>query len=164
MDNRILYQAAAVGGFVTGLIDALPYVKLINVFCCIGIVFGGFIAFYYYRSQSPDIPEEFRLADLVHLALMTAIFGAVISFALHYIVYKMVGNWDIELLRNMMDKMDELPPMWDDLYTELESGKYNGFAGPAILVQSLLVFPVFVFIGTVIGNKILGNAFKHPED
>ena len=75
----------------------------------------------------------------------------------------MVGNWDIEFLKNMMERLEEFPPFWDELYDELESGKYDGFAGPIILVQSLIVFPIFTFIGVVLGNKFLGNAFKKPQ-
>lgn len=163
MDNRLLYQSALVGGVVSALMDSLPYVKFINVCCCIGIALGGFAAFYYYRSQSPNEPEEFHLGSLVHLGLLTGLFGAVASFIIHYIVYKMVGNWDIEFLRNMMDNLDELPPLWDEIYEELESGKYDGFAGPVILVQSLIIFPIFTFLGVLAGNKFLGNAFKKPE-
>ncbi|MEJ2054662.1 MAG: hypothetical protein P8X42_12150 [Calditrichaceae bacterium] len=164
MDNRLLYQSAIFGGVISALMDALPYIKLVNVFCCIGIALGGFAAFYYYRSHSPNDPEEFSLAGLVHLGLLTGLIGAVAGFVAHYIVYKLVGNWDIELLKNMMDKVNELPPIWDDLYGEIESGQYDGFIGPAILVQSLMIFPVFTFIGVLIGNKFLGNAFKRPED
>lgn len=163
MDSRLLYQSAVVGGIVAALMDSLPYIKLINVLCCIGIAFGGFAAFYYYRSQSPNEPEEFRLSGLVHLGLLTGLFGAIASFIAQYIVYKMAGNWDIELLKNMMENLNELPPMWDELYQEIDSGKYDAFAGPMILVQSLLVFPIFTFIGVLIGNKFLGDAFKRPE-
>jgi hypothetical protein len=163
MDNRLLYQSAIIGGIIAALMDSLPYIKFINACCCLGITLGGFAAFYYYRSQSPNDPEEFRLGGLVHLSLLTGIFGAIGSFIAHYIVFKMVGNWDIEFLRNMMEKLDEVPPLWDEMYEELESGKYDGFAGPVILVQSLIIFPIFTFIGVVLGNKFLGDAFKKPD-
>ena len=163
MDNRLVNQSAIVGGVVAALMDSLPYIKFINACCCLGIVLGGFAAFFYYRSQSPNEPEEFRMSGLVHLGLITGIVGAIASFIAHYIVFKMVGNWDIEFLKNMMDKLEEFPPLWDELYEELESGKYDGFAGPIILVQSLIVFPIFTFIGVVLGNKFLGNAFKKPQ-
>jgi hypothetical protein len=52
--------------------------------------------------------------------------------------------------------------MWEDIYKDLTTGKYSGFAGPVILVQSLILFPIFNFIGVLIGNRFLG--MSKPDD
>ena len=70
MSNRIFYQSAIIGGFISALFDALPYVKLINALCCIGIIFGGIASFAWYRMHLPEV-DKFKLGELVHLSLVT---------------------------------------------------------------------------------------------
>ena len=155
MNNRIFYQSALIGGVVSALIDSMPYIKLINALCCIGIIFGGIAAFAWYRYHFPEV-EKFSLGELVHLSLVTGLIGAGMSFILHFIFFKILGNWEVGFIVNMMDNLEEIPPMWEDIYKDLTTGKYSGFAGPVILVQSLILFPIFNFIGVLIGNRFLG--------
>jgi len=163
MDNRLLYQSASIGGLVSALMDTIPYLNLINCFCCIGIALGGVVSLFYYRSKSPSEPEEFTMPGLVHIGLLTGLIGAVVSFILHYFVYTIIGNWEIEVIKNLMENLDELPAMWDQLYADMEDGKYDGFAGPMILVRSLILFPIFTFIGTLIGNKFVNRGKTNLE-
>ena len=163
MDNRIFYQSAIIGGLVSAMFDSLPYIKLINALCCIGIILGGIVSFAWYRYHLPEV-GKFTAGTLVHLSLVTGLIGAGLSFVLHLIFYQMVGNWEVGFIVNMMDNLEEIPPLWDDIYTDLTTGKYDGFAGPVILVQSLILFPIFNFIGVLIGNRFLGMTKSGEEE
>lgn len=155
MDNTLLYRSATVGGITAAVMDSIPYLNFINCLCCLGIALGGVAALFYFRSQSPYEPVEFSKPALLHLGLLTGIIGAIATFILHYIVFKIVGNWEIGFIKNLMENMDELPPFWDEFYTELESGRYDGFTGPIILVRSLILFPLFTYLGVLLGNRFL---------
>jgi len=153
LDNRILIQAAIIGGLVSTLTDVVPLLNLVNCFCCVGIASGGAVALLYLRAQGVD--RIFTLPELIMIGLYTGIAGAFIDFAFQYLVFQILGNWQIEWIRNVMEGMEEIPPVWEDLYEQLQSPEMEAFAGAAILVRSLLLFPVFTFIGTVVTNQIV---------
>ena len=155
MENRLLYQSAFIGGVTAALIDALPYLNFINCLCCLGIAFGGIIAVFYYRLNSEDGNETLPMPLIVQLGLMSGLFGAVMSFAFQYIVFLIMGNWQIELMKNLMENMDEIPVVWGDLYDDLQNEEFQTFAGFAILIRSLIIFPIFTFIGALITNRLI---------
>ena len=152
MDNRILLQAAIIGGLVSALTDVVPLLNLVNCFCCVGIALGGTVAVFYLRSQG--VVKFFSLPELILIGLYAGIAGAFIDFALQFMAFQMLGNWQIEWIRNVMEGMEEIPPMWQDLYEQLQSPEMDVFAGTAVLVRALLIFPIFTFIGTVVGNQL----------
>jgi hypothetical protein len=156
MNNQLLYRSALLGGITSALFDALPYLNFINCLCCLGIALGGIIAVFYYRMYSEDSNESLSMPVIVQLGLMSGIFGAFLSFAFQYIVFLIMGNWQIEMLKNLMNQMDEIPPVWEELYDELQNGEeFQTFAGFAVLIRSLIIFPIFTFIGALITNKLI---------
>ncbi|HGY56446.1 MAG TPA: hypothetical protein ENK44_12120 [Caldithrix abyssi] len=153
-DNAIYYQAVVLGGVVAALTDALPLLNLINCFCCLGIAAGGAVAvFYYQRYLPPDASMSTPL--VVQLGLSAGIIGALVAFVFHYIMYQMMGNWQVEWILNTIENLDEVPPMWEDIYEELQKEEYQVFAGWAILIRSLILFPIFTVSGALITRRIL---------
>ncbi|MGD9486501.1 MAG: DUF4199 family protein [Calditrichaceae bacterium] len=157
MDNRILYQGAVLGGTVAALTDALPLLNIINCLCCLGIISGGVVAVLFYRKTAEPEYRDLNTPSTVQLGLMAGLFGAFISFGLQYIVFKIMGNWQIELLTNMFENLDEVPALWENLYEEIQKEEYQGFAGMAILIRSLIIFPVFSLIGALITKRFMGR-------
>lgn len=74
---------------------------------------------------------------------------------MHYIVFQFYGNWQIEWIKNMIENLDEIPPMWDSIYEDLKSPEFQGFAGGTILIRSLILFPLFTFLGALLTNQSL---------
>lgn len=146
-----MVQAAVLGGLVAALTDALPLLNLINCLCCLGIALGGVTAVLYLRANG--VRQPLNMPILIQLGLMTGIAGALIDFAFQYIVFQMLGNWQIEWLRNMLENMDEIPPAWEEIYNQLQSPEFEGFAGWGIFIRSLIIFPLFTFLGGVITNQ-----------
>jgi hypothetical protein len=156
MDNPLLYRSALLGGVTAALFDAIPFLNFINCLCCLGIAIGGVVAVFYYRLYSDDSNESLPMPVIVQLGLMSGIIGALFSFTFQYIVFLMVGNWQIEMLKNLMDNMEEIPAIWEDLYDQLQNVEdFQNFAGFAILIRSLIIFPIFTFVGALITNKVL---------
>lgn len=155
MEKQHVYQAAIIGGFFAALTDSLPFLNLINCFCCLGITLGGALAVRYLRQHANQ--AEFSRAELVHVGLLTGIFGAFASFFLNYLMFLLWGNWQIQWITNMMDKLDELPPLWEKLYEEIQKEEYQGFTGFAIFIRAMLLFPVFTTIGALIGHRIFSR-------
>jgi hypothetical protein len=156
MDNGLLYRSALLGGITAALFDALPFINFINCLCCLGIAAGGITAVFYYRVYSEDANESLSMPEIIQLGLMSGIIGALFSFTFQYIVFLIMGNWQIEMLKNLMDNMDEIPAVWADLYDQLQNTEeLQTFAGFAVLIRSLIIFPIFTFIGALLTNKIM---------
>lgn len=153
MNNQETTHAVLLGGMVAALSDAVPYLNLINCLCCIGIAAGGAVSILYLKSL--DRERIFVLPEIIQIGLLTGLAGAFFSFAFHYVMFRMIGNWQIEWLTNMIENMDEIPPIWEDLYTQLQAPEMQGFAGMSILIRSLILFPVFTFLGALLMNRVL---------
>ncbi len=152
MQKQGYMRAIAIGGLVAALTDSLPLLNLINCLCCLGIASGGMVTLWLLRRQFPE-KEYFTTPEVIHLGLMTGLVGAFISFALQYIVFLMYGNWQVQWLLQAMDNMDEMPPVWERLYEELQKPEYQGFAGLAILIRNLIIYPVFTFLGALLASR-----------
>ncbi len=154
-DNTIYYQAVVLGGVVSALTDALPLLNLINCLCCLGIASGGAVAvFYYQRYLPPDVPM-ISTPQAVQMGLMAGIIGALAAFVFHYIMYQMIGNWQVEWILNTIENLDDVPAVWENIYEELQGEEYQVFAGWAILIRSLILFPIFTVSGALITRRIL---------
>ena len=55
----------------------------------------------------------------------------------------------------LMENMDEIPTIWGDLYDDLQNEEFQTFAGFAIFIRSLIIFPIFTFIGALITNRLI---------
>lgn len=155
LDNQQMLQAAILGGSVAALTDALPFLNLINCLCCLGIAFGGVVAVFYLKSLNPG--KIFILPEIIQIGLFSGIAGAFISFGFHYIVFQMIGNWQVEWITNMIEQMEDIPDIWEEMYTQLKSPEMQYFAGFSILIRSLVIFPIFTFLGALFTNRILSK-------
>ncbi|HID39083.1 MAG TPA: hypothetical protein EYP36_06175 [Calditrichaeota bacterium] len=156
-DNTLYYQAVILGGVVSALTDALPLLNLINCFCCLGIAAGGAIAVLYYQRYQPPEAPLLSTPMAVQMGLMTGIIGALAAFVFHYIMYQIMGNWQVEWILNSIENLDDIPALWEGIYEELQKEKYQVFAGWAILIRSLILFPIFTLSGALITLRILQN-------
>jgi len=153
MDNRNFYQAAVLGGAFSALTTVMPILNIINCFCCIGIAAGGAVSVLYLKKYAGI--SGLLVPEILRLGITAGIFGAFCVFIVHFILYQIAGNWQIEFLINMIENMEEVPPVWEDLYDMLQEARYEGFGGAAVLIPYLVLFPLFNFFGALITNQIL---------
>ena len=153
MDNRTYYQAIVLGGFVSALSVVLPLLNLINCLCCMGVALGGITAVLYLHKNA-HVPS-FSMPEVLRIGLATGLAGAFISFFMHYIEFQIYGNWQIEWIKNMIENLDEIPPLWEDIYEDLQSPEFHQFAGVSILIRELIIFPLFTSLGAFLMNQSL---------
>ena len=154
MIKQDTYLAILLGGLLAALTDSLPVLNLINCLCCLGIISGGILPIYL-LSKKLEGRDYFTTPEVIHIGLSAGLAGAVLAFVLQYIVYLIYGNWQVQWLTQALESMEELPPLWQDLYHELQKPEYQGFAGAAILIRNLIMFPIFTLLGSFLMNKIL---------
>ncbi len=159
MNKNQYYWAIFYGAFTAALIDSLPMLNLTNCLCCAGIMLGGVFPVLILHRQHPD-HTFFSTPELIHLGLTTGLVAAFLSFVFQYIVFQVYGNWQVQWLSQAIESMEEIPPMWEEIYNELQKPEYQGFAGLTILIRNLIIFPIF----TMLGAFLMNNWLKRKSD
>ncbi len=97
MENQRLINSAIVGGTVSALLFSVPFINMINCFCCAGIMLGGAVALFYY-DRSYEIREIISPATALTVGLVSGLAGAFISIFIDWLLFAMFGNWELELI------------------------------------------------------------------
>jgi hypothetical protein len=156
MDNQKIIMAGIIGGTVAGALNSIPVLNFINCFCCLGIMLGGAVALFYY-DRSFLMKDYINPALAVTLGITSGLFGAFSSLFFDWIIYLNFGHWELELMQSIMDNMDQVPPVLDEIFYELEDELKDGFIWGSILLRNLLLMPVFCLIGSLITRVLLNK-------
>ena len=148
---------ALYGGIIIGVIGAIPFVNFINCLCCAGVLFGGYMAVFFYRKDLPPaLPLE--SSDGLALGALAGLFGAIIGLLLTGLVYLAVGNIAgkamIDMLMSVYDKagiLDQMPP---EAIDQMEMSAHQSPLNVMSIVGSLIVDPLFGLLGGLIGYQI----------
>jgi len=165
MDNQKLYSAAIVGGFVSAMMFSIPFLNLVNCFCCIGIMTGGAIGLLYYY-QSFENKEYISPANAITIGLAVGISGAFISVFITWLVYLIFGNWEVEFLQNMSNTMAEIPEMtemFEETLSELEQQSARGMRVGILLmelIRNLIILPIFATAGSLITRVFINKKIQ----
>jgi hypothetical protein len=154
MENRVIINAGLAGGFVAALLNAIPFLNFINCFCCAGIMLGGAFGLYYYDRQGFH-KEYISTATAVTVGLVSGIMAAFISLFLEWMIYHTFGDWQLEMAKNIVEQMDEVPLYIEEMMTELEKSMGYGFLWASVFFRNVVVLPVFCLTGSLIMRIIL---------
>ncbi len=150
MKLPILYS-----GLIVGLISSIPFISFINCFCCAGVLLGGFLGVFFYKSSfTPDTPP-FTSSECMLVGLGAGILGAVVSTLLSSLFTAIFGNIAAQYLAGALERSN-LPNA--DLIVEKLREAVNEpvtalrFMGS--LFFSCLVFGIFGLLGGLIGYTI----------
>jgi uncharacterized protein YqgC (DUF456 family) len=72
-------QPALIGGLVTGVLSALPFIGAFNACCCLWIVIGGVTAAYLLQDREPN---SIQVGDGALVGLMAGVIGAFVYLIL----------------------------------------------------------------------------------
>ena len=156
MDNQNIIISGIVGGAVAAILNSVPFLNFINCFCCLGIMLGGAISILYYDRNFGE-GQHLNLAVAITLGIASGIIGAFFSLLIEWMIYANFGRWDLELLQKFVENIEELPEYLDELIVELEQEWNSGFLWGAILLQNLILMPIFCLVGALISRVILNK-------
>jgi len=148
---------ALYGGIIIGVIGAIPFLNFVNCLCCAGVLFGGYMAVFFYRKDLPPaIPLE--SSDGLQLGVLAGLFGAIIGLLLTGLVYLVVGNIAgqamIDMLMKVYDSagiLDQMPP---EAIDQMEMSAHESPLNAMSIIGSLIVDPLFGLLGGLIGYQI----------
>ncbi len=148
---------ALYGGIVMGLISGIPFVNLINCFCCAGILLGGYLSVFFYKK---DLPESVQLTnkDSLQLGALAGVFGAVISIVLSVLLIYSIGNITGEVMYDFVygiyDQFGLTQQMTQEQLDQLASMKAAEF-DPTNIFFAFIIDPLFGLLGGLIGYSML---------
>jgi len=159
MDNQRIISSSVVGGLTAALLSTTPIINLINCICCAGVIFGGAIGMFYYSRLNPE-PELITPPSAVTVGIVTGLFGAFFAVSLEWIFFEMFGPWQIEFVKDILQQMDEVPVYLEDMLYEIETQIASGFNWGTILLENLIILPVFCLIGAMIARVFINKSIS----
>lgn len=147
---------AIYGGVIIGVISGIPFLNFINCLCCAGVLLGGFLAVFFYKS---DLTEQTPLTngDALSVGVLAGFFGAIVSTLLSAVLIYTVGNLAGEamydLVEGLYDKMGILDQMSPDQLEQLETMKASELS-PFSILSAFIIYPLFGLLGGLIGYAV----------
>src|SRR5918911_1860089 len=145
-------RAAIIGGVCIGLLSSIPYVRLVNVACCLWIIVGGAFAAYLYIKNSP---VQVSAGEGVQIGAMAGVFGMVFELIVGVPLTILTGYPELNFLINLMERVD--PQKAEAYRQKVEYALGRPFAEQLFAsvfslgtLISLLVTVVFALIGGLI--------------
>lgn len=156
MDNQQVITSSIIGGTVAALLTAIPFINFVNCFCCVGIMLGGAIGLFYY-DRSIQFQDLISPAIAITLGIGSGLAGAFIGLFIEWFIYLNFGNWELDFLKNLFENLEDVPPMLENMITDLESELSHGFLWISILLQNLIIMPLFSLFGALIMRAVLNR-------
>jgi hypothetical protein len=151
-------KPALFGGVIMAVISQIPFLNFVNCLCCAGVLFGGFMAvFFYQKDLAPDQPRITN-GDAVQLGLLSGLFGALIGIVLTLAMFYTIGNPGTRAMGDMIlsfyDKiglLDKIPP---ESLQQMQDQFDHPTLSPMTLLGGLIIDPLFGLLGALIGFNI----------
>jgi hypothetical protein len=139
---------AIVGGVVTGVLSALPFISAGNICCCLWVVAGGAAAAYLLQQNQPaPIPA----GDGALVGLLAGLLGAAVYLVLSIPITIVVAPMERAILERLLRSSEGMPPELRE-YLDAQAG-----VGVRIVIgflTMLFVGPLFSTLGGVLGSAI----------
>lgn len=144
---------AVYGGIIMGVISGIPFLSIVNCFCCAGIMLGGFMAVFFYKKDLKESSPPLTNGDGIALGALAGLAGAVVTViltALFHFVFHMALGSGMQRLEDM-GMGDKIPPEAMRMIQGMMSG--GGLLG-ITFVFHLFIDPLFGLLGGLIGYAV----------
>jgi hypothetical protein len=144
---------ALYGGLIMAVISTVPVLSLVNCLCCAGILFGGFMAVFFYKNNfTPDTPP-YTSGDCMAVGVMAGVISAFASTILSLMFMALFGRVTEGMLMNMLRNLN-LPEQNLQMIEESLQGAKTGLAIFIELFERLIIHGLFGLLGGLIGFSI----------
>ncbi|MFQ5797763.1 MAG: hypothetical protein ACE5H0_03600 [Bacteroidota bacterium] len=151
-------QPALVGGTIIGVISAVPFLNLINCFCCAGVLLGGLLAVMFYKNSITPEMAPLSSGDAIGVGALAGVFGAAISTIVAAIIFGLFGNvlgeWMYEFMVQLTENAEiELP---EEFYDQLRESLLEQTLGDLMLsfFVEAIIYTLFGLLGGLLGYAI----------
>ncbi len=147
-------RPALFGGITIAIISTVPGLNFVNCFCCAGVIFGGFLAVYFYNKNLQQMENvQLTYNDGMVIGLMAGAFGAIIGS----ILSSVIGTNLQQQINKMMQYSEEFPPELEDALYKLSEEQSTMSLIIIGLIMSLIIYCIFALLGGIIGVSIFNK-------
>ncbi|MEO8447431.1 MAG: hypothetical protein ABI528_08045 [bacterium] len=150
------------GTAVMTLLAVIPVLSLINIFCCAGIIAGGFVGVYTYWKQLQPSGMTLTSKDGGMIGILCGILSAVFVTGFGVLISLFSdSNPMLEIMKGFDEMGFQVPPEMTT-YIDKFSNEFteHGFS-PTItifsFISNLILYPLFGSIGAILGVTILNK-------
>ena len=148
-------QPALIGGLVTGVLSALPFIGAFNACCCLWIVTGGVTAAYLLQDREPS---AIQVGDGALVGLMAGVIGAfvylILSIPITLLMAPMMSAFTDRVLND-----SNFPPEFREM---VSSGVGTALGIILGFFAYLAAGIVFSTLGGVLGTLIFRKPARPP--
>ena len=144
-----MLQPALIGGLVTGVLSALPFIGAFNACCCLWVVAGGVMAAYLLQDRDPN---PIQVGDGAIVGLMAGVIGAFVYLILSIPITLMMAPMMRAFTDRMLDN-SELPPEFREMLA-------SGMGTAAGIILSFFAYLVAGLIFSTLGGVLGAVIFR----
>ncbi len=152
MNNKL--KAALIGGVSFGIASALPYVGMVNSFCCALYIAGGLLSAYLFMRDAPAQAKA-PYGDGAIVGLLAGLFGGVAA-VLAQLVAQAMGHDPGAEVAAMMEQWGLPMPMQPQ---DMDVASWMQAAG---FVMAIVLYAIFATVGGLVGVAIFHK--KEPDE
>ena len=170
MDKKINRLAPVIwGSTIMTAISVLPFLNLINLFFCAGIIIGGYFGVISYYRQIMGTPVRLTYKDGVLVGVLSG-FLAAVTVSVINVVMLMYSNANpvTEGLSMLGEFGKNLPPEVNQQMNKLadEFNKYGFSPTLAIFtfISNIIIYPLFGAIGALIATALIDRKISNSGE
>ncbi len=148
-----MLMPALYGGIIMGVISTVPVLSLVNCLCCAGVMFGGFMAVFFYKKELMPGMAPLTSSDGLQLGALAGVIGGIVGAVLTVLMLKIVGNVNGQMMMNMMESFRESIPSenWEQMEMDILAEELSVMK----IILGLVIDVIFGLLGGLIGYSIL---------
>jgi hypothetical protein len=151
-------QPALIGGIVSGVLSALPFVAAGNLCCCLWIISGGAVAAYLFQQHqtTPITPGDGAL-----VGLLAGLIGAFVHLLISIPISILVGPMERAMLQRFIEIAGTVPPEMRETIERYSNSEGQGIA--LLIVMQVVSLMFYLFVGAIfstIGGLLGALVFK----
>jgi hypothetical protein len=149
---------ALYGGIIMGVISGIPFLNFVNCLCCAGVMFGGFMAVFFYTKDLRPTDPPVTNGDGVQLGALAGVFGALVGLVLTVVFHFALGGLENQamskLIMSLYDKMGILDKMPPEAIEKMQDQMKESALSAMTIIPPFIIDPLFGLIGGVIGYSV----------
>jgi hypothetical protein len=141
------------------VISSFPGLNLLNLFCCAGVLLGGFAGTSFYNTKLKNIDQKVSFKDAAAIGLLSGILSAIIVVIITTALSLLINQNPIPEMFKMIDSQGvQLPPDLDRFLQKI-SDEYSkhGFSFTLTIItlaMDLIIYPIFSILGGIIAVAV----------
>ena len=154
------FLPALYGALVIAGIETVPGLNFINACCCAGILFGGFLAVFFYTQEFKNENNFLTREDSIELGIWAGILSAIAGTIINLVILALFGNIAMEMMLTMIENMNvEMPAEFQTLIDEALISKLTFFDVAFGFFTNLFINTIFSILGALIGWNVFRNKY-----